>query len=156
MWNKYRSEIITQPKNNHFEYILDLPIRNINRLFALSFKAGENSLMRNSIVKYHIPLIEIKDLNVLIDNKPFFKQLAKNKEETYEKIMEMSRNNDYITRNLLDYYYKLIGIDLSRQTNTTIYQQINFTGKLEEDDRVKIFFITEKEQRTILNFSFKQ
>ena len=48
-------------------------------------------------------------------------------------------NNDYTTRNLLDYSfhqidYKLIGIDLSRETNTTIPQQTNFTGKLEDDD----------------------
>ena len=30
--------------------------------------------------------------------------------------------------------YKLIGINLSGQTNTSIPPQINFTGKLEEDD----------------------
>ena len=51
----------------------------------------------------------------------------------------MSRNNDYSTGNLLDYlyhqkYHKLTGIDLSRQTNTSIPQQINFTGKLEDGD----------------------
>ena len=37
----------------------------------------------------------------------------------------MSRNNDYTTGTLLDYfyyqkYYKPIGIDLSKQTNTSI------------------------------------
>ena len=31
-------------------------------------------------------------------------------------------------------YYKLIGIDLSKQGNTSITQQINFTGELEEND----------------------
>ena len=51
----------------------------------------------------------------------------------------MSKNNDYTTGSLLNYlyhqkYYKLIGIDLSRQTNTSIPQQINLIGKLEEDD----------------------
>ena len=45
----------------------------------------------------------------------------------------MSRNDDYTTRNLLDYlyhqnYYKLIGIDLPRQANTSIPQEINFTA----------------------------
>ena len=49
-------------------------------------------------------------------------------------------------------YYKLIGIDLSRQTNTNIPQQINFVGKFEDDD-AKVFFITEKQQKTVLNFS---
>ena len=31
--------------------------------------------------------------------------------------------------------------------------KINFTRKLEEDDGVAMFFVTEKQQRTILNFS---
>ena len=48
---------------------------------------------------------------------------------------------------------KLIGIDLSRQTNTSIPQQINFVGKLEEDDGATMFFIAEKQHKTILNFS---
>ena len=70
----------------------------------------------------------------------------------------MLRNDDYTTRTLLDYsyhenYYKLIDIDLSRQTNTSIPYQINFTGKLEEDDGVKMFFVSEKQQKTILKFS---
>ena len=70
----------------------------------------------------------------------------------------MSRSNDYKTGNLLDFsyhqnYYKLIGIDLSRQTNTSISQQINFIGKLEENNGATMFFIALKEQKTILNFS---
>ena len=61
----------------------------------------------------------------LIDNKPFFDQPVRSKQEAYEKLVEMLRKNDYITENLLNYlyhqnYYKLIGIDLSSQTNTTI------------------------------------
>ena len=37
--------------------------------------------------------------------KVFFDVLIKNKEETYQKIIEMSKNNDYTTGNLLDYEY---------------------------------------------------
>ena len=64
----------------------------------------------------------------------------------------MSRNNGYTTGNLLDYshhqnYYKLIGIDLSRETNTNILQQINFIGKLEEDNGATMFFIAKKLQK---------
>ena len=103
-------------------------------------------------------LVEIKDFNALIDNKPFFDQPVKNKQEAYEKLIEMLNNDDYITGKLLDYlyyqkYYKLTGIDLSRQTNTNISQQINFIGKLEEDNGATMFFIAEKQQKTILNFS---
>ena len=107
-----------------------------------------------------MPLVEIKDFNALID-KPFFDQPLKNKQEAYEKLIEMSRIDHCTTGNLLDVsyhqnYYKLISIDLSRQTNANIPQQVNFTGKLEEDDDgATIFFIAENQQRTVLNFSLE-
>ena len=64
----------------------------------------------------------------------------------------MSRNDDYTTWNLLDYlrhqnYYKLIGIDLSRQTNTVIPEQINFTWKLEEDNGAAIIFLLKSNKK---------
>ena len=71
----------------------------------------------------------------------------------------MSSNDNYTTGNLLDYlyhqkYYKLIGINLSRQTSTRIPQQINFVGELEEDDGgATMLFLAEKQQKAILNFS---
>ena len=104
-----------------------------------------------------MPLIEIKDFTALIENKPFFNQPVKGKQEAYGKLVEMSRNDDYTTGYLLDYlyhqkYYELIGIDVPRQTNRNIPQQINFTGKV-EDDSGTMFFITETQQKAILNFS---
>ena len=39
-------------------------------------------------------LVEIKDFNALIDNKPFFDEPVKNKQEAYEKLSKMPRNND--------------------------------------------------------------
>ena len=35
----------------------------------------------------------------------FFEISVKNKEEAHEAIIEMSKNNDYATGNLLDYEY---------------------------------------------------
>ena len=58
-----------------------------------------------SFSKYYTPEVEIKDLNVLIDGKSFFDVPVKNKEEAYEKIMSISKNNDYTTGDLLDYEY---------------------------------------------------
>ena len=118
-------------------------------MFVLSFKNGKNDPKRNSFVKCYMSLVEIKDFNAVINNKPFFDQPVKNKQEAYKKLIEMARNDDYTTENLLDYlyhqkYYKLIGIDLPRQTNTSIPQQINFTGKLEKDIVATISFIAEK------------
>ena len=47
--------------------------------------------------------IEIKDYKVLIGNKIFFDIPIKNKEKAYEKIMEMSKNNEYTTGYSLNY-----------------------------------------------------
>ena len=84
-----------------------------------------------------------------MDGKSFFDLPIKN-EEAYEKTIDMSNNNDFMTGNLLDfaYYkenYKLITIDLSKQTKIKDPQQINFIGKIEEqNNEVTMFFIIEK------------
>ena len=95
------------------------------RLFVLILQAGENDPTRNSFNESYMPLIDIKDCNALIDNKPSFDQPLKNKQDAYEKRIEMSRNDDYTTRNLLYYsdhqnYNKLIDIYFPRQTNASI------------------------------------
>ena len=101
-----------QTKNSNLNYLIDSTFSNVNRLFVLSF---ENETDRTSFSKYYVPTVEIKDFNVLTDGKPFFEIPIKNKEEAYEKNIEMSRNNQYITGNLLDYeyfskHYRLIAI----------------------------------------------
>ena len=138
--------------------MIDPAFRNIDRLFVLSFRNAHDNPTRNSFDKYYMPLVEIKDFHALIDNKPFFEHPVKNKQEAYEKLIEMSRNDDYAIGNLLDYLYhqkycKLIGTDLSRQTNTSIPQQINFIRKIEENDGATMFSIVEKQQNTFLNVS---
>ena len=116
-WNKYRSEMSNQTKNNNLNYLIDPTFTNVNRLFVLLFKNKDD---RTSFSKYYVPKVEIKVFNVLIDGKPFFEIFVKDKEEAYEAIIEMSRNNDYRTGNLLNYqyfkdHYKLIVIALSKQ-----------------------------------------
>ena len=66
-------------------------------MFVLSFKNRNNVPTRNSSDEYYMSLVEIKDFNPLIDNKPFFDQPVKKKHKAYEKLVKMSRNNDYIT-----------------------------------------------------------
>ena len=50
-------------------------------------------------------------------------------------------------------YYKLFGIDLSRQTNRSIPQQIIFVRNLEANNGGTKIFVSKKQQRTIPNFS---
>ena len=71
--------------------------RNINRLFVLSFKSGDDDPMINFFDECYMPLVHIKDFNALIVNRSFYDQLVKNKQEAYEKPVKMSRKDDYIT-----------------------------------------------------------
>ena len=152
-WNKYRSQMTIQPENNNFNYLIDPTFTSVNRLFVLWFtrdNAGDN--------RDFLPNLEINYFNVLIDGKRFFDLSVKNEEEAYEKIMDMSNNNDYTTGNLLDFAYfkenyKLIAIDLSKQTKLKDPQQINFIGKLLKNTGATMFFIIEKSEETTFNFS---
>ena len=57
------------------------------------------------LISITMPLKETQDFNALTDYKQFFNQSVKNKHEAYEKLVEISRNNDNTTQNLLDYLY---------------------------------------------------
>ena len=92
----------TQIKTNNINYLIDPTFNKVSRLFVLSF---ENKDDRFYFSKSYTPKNEIKDFNVLIDGKSFFDVPIKNKEEIHEKIIEMSKNNDCTTGNLLDYEY---------------------------------------------------
>ena len=109
-WNKHRSQITIRPQNNNLNYLIDATFTNVNRLFVLSFQriAGENNTTkdyRDSFLHYYIPNARIKDFNLLIDGKSIFDLPVKNEEEAYEKIIEISNNNDHTTGNLLDFGY---------------------------------------------------
>ena len=58
-----------QTKNNTINYLIDPTFTKVNRLFVLSFKNEED---RTQFSKYYTPIVEIKDVNVLIDGKRFF------------------------------------------------------------------------------------
>ena len=137
-WNKYRSQMTIQNNNNNLNYLIDRTFTNVNRSFVLSCERIEEDNVekdhRNSFSHYYVPIVQIRDFNVITDGKSFFDLPIKNEEEAYEKIIDMS-NNNYTSGNLLDfaYYeenYKLIAIDLSKQTKIKDPQQINFIGKI--------------------------
>ena len=156
-WNKYRSQMTTEAINNNLNILIDPTFTNVNRLFVLTYQSSDD---RQSFSQFSLPKVMIKDFNVIIDKLAFFDLPIKTEEEAYEKIIDISRNNEYTTGNLLDYdyfkkYYKLIAIDLSKQQvlqeNDDLIQQINFIGRLEE--AANVFIIIEKKENTILEFS---
>ena len=60
---------------------------------------------RQSFSQFYSPNVMVKDYNVIIDKLAFLDLPIKTEEEAYEKIIDISRNNEYTTDNLLDYDY---------------------------------------------------
>ena len=152
MWNKYRSQMTTEAINNNLNILIDPTFTNVNKLLVLAYQNADD---RQSFSQFYLPRVMVKDFNVIIDKLAFFDLPIKTEEEAYEKIIDISRNNEYTTGNLLDYdyfkkYYKLIAIDLSKQ-QVDLIQQINFIGRLEQ--AANVFIIIEKKENTILEFS---
>ena len=150
-WNKYRSRMSTEEENNNLNILIDPTFTNVNRLFVLAYQTADD---RQSFSQFYLSKVMVKDFNVIIDKLAFFDLPIKTEEEAYEKITDISRNNEYTTGNLLDYYYfkkyyKLIAIDLSKnqvlQKNEDLIQQINFIGRLEQAGNV---FIRIEKKRT--------
>ena len=154
IWNKYRSQITTEAVNNNLNILVDPTFTNVNRLFVLAYQNADD---RQSFSQFYLPKVMVKDYNVIIDKLAFFDLPIKTEEEAYEKIIDISRNNEYTTGNLLDCdylkkYYKLIAIDLSKQQvlqeNEDLIRQINFIGRLTK--AANVFIIIEKKEHTIL------
>ena len=146
----------TEAVNNNLNILIDPTFTNVNKLFVLAYQAADD---RQSFSQFYLPKVLVKDHNVIIIIA-FFDLPIKPEEETYEKMIDISRNNEYTTGNLLDYdyfkkHYKLIAIDLSKrqvlQENEDLIQQINFIGRLE--NAANVFIIIEKKENTILEFS---
>ena len=147
----------TEAINNNLNILIDPTLTNVNRLFVLAYQTADD---RQSFSQFYLPKVMVKDSNVIIDKLAFFDLPIKTEEEAYEKIIDISRNNEYTTGNLLDYdyfkkYYKLIAIDVSKQQvlqeNEDLIQQINFNGRLEQ--AANVFIIIEKKEQTVLEFS---
>ena len=162
-WNKYHSKKLSQPQNRYLNVLIDPSFQGVNRLFVLSFECDDG---QKSYKQYYLPILEVKDYNVLIDGRNFFDQPIKTDLKTYDNIRKMATGlgDDSTNGCLLDSkiyyfkkYYKLIGINLSKQqklgADPKAIQQINFTGNLTRGGGARMYFIIEKAKETVLDFS---
>ena len=126
-------------------------------MFVLPY---QNANDRQSFSQLYLSNVMAKHYNDIIDKLAFFDLPIKTEEEPYEKIIDISRNNEYTHSKLLDYdyfkkHYKLIAIDLSKQQvlqeNKDLIQQISFIGRLTE--AANVFIIIERKENTTLEFS---
>ena len=118
----------------------------------------KNEVKRTSYKQYYLPVVQIKNYNVVIDGWNLFDQPVTNNLITYDNIQKIpiGQGDDYTAGYLLDYnyfkkYYKMIAIDLSKQqaldADPKAIQQINFTGNLEQ--QATLFFIIEDVKDTL-------
>ena len=85
-------------KTNNWNYLIDATFNKVNRLFVNRSIKNEDD--KTSFSKYCTPIAEIKYFKVLIDGKSLLDVPISNKEEAYEKIIEISKNNNYTTEKL--------------------------------------------------------
>ena len=102
IWNKYRSQMTTDAINNNLNILVDPAFTNVNRLFVLAYQNADD---RQSYSQFYLPKVMVKDYNVITDKLAFFDLPMNSEEEAYEKIIDIIRNNEYTTGNLLDYDY---------------------------------------------------
>ena len=159
-WNKYLAKPELSAQNAYLNQLIEPSFQGVNRFFILAF---ENDDERISNKRYYIPKVEIKDYNVMIDEKNFFDQPVKTDKVTYENIRKLAigQGDGYTTGCLLDYtyfkkYYKMIAVDLSKQqvldANPKAIQQINFTANLNRAN-TRFCFILEEAKETVFEFS---
>ena len=89
IWNKYRSQMTAEAVNNNLNILIDPTFTNVNRLFVLAYQNGDD---RQSFSQFYLPRVMVKDFNVIIDKLSFFDLPIKTEEETYEKIIDITRN----------------------------------------------------------------
>ena len=65
-WNKYRSKMSNQTKNNNLNYLIDTTFTNVNRLFVLSFE-NEND-RKAEIITIQQVIYWIMNISKIITN----------------------------------------------------------------------------------------
>ena len=145
----------------YFNYLTESSFQRVNRLFVLCF---EHEADKRGHAGCHLPIVQIKDYNVMIEVRNVFDQSIKNNLKAYENIFKIAfgQEDDFTADCLLDYSYfkensKLTVLDFSKQealdADLKSIQQINFTGDL--DRAGNMFFILKEVKEIILNLLHK-
>ena len=148
-WNKYLPILANQAQNRCLDFLIDPSFQGVNIIFVLSFKDDDGQEKHN---QYYLLTVEIKDYNVMINERYFLDQPIKNDLKTYDNIrtIESRQVDDYTAGCLLDYSYfkkcyKLIATDLSKQQKLNAgpkaIQQINLTRNLHRTEGATMSFI---------------
>ena len=174
-WNGYKvipNKVVEIAAVNDVKYIsqlLDSSWQGVKRLFVFAYNntAGNDHVSVDSYKKYFLPRVKIDNYNIEIDGRNLFDQPFNDSIKQYDEVRKIStgQGDDYTTGCLLDYSYfennyRLIAVDLSKQNvlddDSRATHQIIFTARIKAavaNTRVVIFYILEKSNETILEFS---
>ena len=67
-WNKYKSKVSAQAKNQYLDYLIGPRVQGVNRVFLFLF---ENKADRMECTGYYLLTVELKDYNVMIRGRNF-------------------------------------------------------------------------------------
>ena len=95
-WNKYLSKPELLAQNQNLNHLVEPSFQGVNRLFVLEF---ENDNHRTIHDRYYLPIVEIKDYNIVINGENFFDQPIKNNKVTYDNIRKIptGQGDNYTT-----------------------------------------------------------
>ena len=85
-WNKYLSKPELLAQNPNLYHLVEPNFQGVNRFFVLAF---ENDTQRTSHIFLHLPNVEIKNYNLMINEENSFYQPIKNNKVTYENITKI-------------------------------------------------------------------
>ena len=136
-------------------------------MLAYNNTAGNNQVSVDSYEKYFLPRVKIDNYNIEIGRRNFHDQPINDSIKQYDEVRKIStgQGDDYTTGCLVDYSYfennyRLTATDLSKQktldADSRAIQQIIFTGTIKAavaNTRVVFFYVLEKSEETILEFS---
>ena len=75
--------MLIERQNQYLDYLVDHGFEGVNRLFVLPFKDNAGRTVQT---RYFLPVVEIKDCNVILDGKNCFNQPVRDDSRKYDNI----------------------------------------------------------------------
>ena len=101
-WDKYQSKKAPQEQNIYLAVSIDPSFQRVNRLFIFSFKDGDGW---KNYKQHYLSTAEIKDYNVVIDERNFLVKPIGNDLKTCDNIRKIAtvQGDDYTAGCFLDF-----------------------------------------------------
>ena len=101
-WDKYQSKKAPQEQNIYLAVSIDPSFQRVNRLFIFSFKDGDGW---KNYKQHYLSTVEIKDYNVVIDERNFLVKPIGNDLKTCDNIRKIAtvQGDDYTAGCFLDF-----------------------------------------------------